>query len=133
MRTVLSLLGFTCVGFGIAGIFIPVWPSTVFFIIALALFAKSNPTAERWLIEHPSVGPGLRAWREHGAVSRCSKTIASVTILLSIGVSIYFIGALWLQLVLALIAVSLILFICSRPEPDLKKPFTDVVKGNDAA
>lgn len=133
MRVLLSLLGFTSVGFGIAGIFIPVWPSTVFFIIALALFAKSNPAAEKWLIEHPSVGPGLRAWREHGAISRSAKVIASVTILLSIGASIYFVGALWMQIGLAVTAVSLILFICSRPEPRVEKPFTDVVKGNDAA
>jgi uncharacterized membrane protein YbaN (DUF454 family) len=133
MRVILSLLGFASVGFGIAGIFIPVWPSTVFFIVALGLFAKSNPAAERWLIEHPVVGPGLRAWREHGAISRSAKIVASLAILLSIGASIYFVGALWLQIVLATIAVSLILFICSRPEPRIKMPFTDVVKGNDAA
>ena len=133
MRVLLSLLGFTSVGFGIAGIFIPVWPSTVFFIIALALFAKSNPKAERWLMDHPSVGPGLKAWKESGAIARGSKIVACITILLSIAASIYFIDSLWLQIALAITAVSLIVFIGSRPEIAVKKPFIETMKGNDAA
>jgi len=133
MRLLLSMLGFASVGFGVAGIFIPVWPSTVFFIVAAALFAKSNPKAERWLLEHAKIGPGLKNWREQGAIARKAKVVASFTILISFLISIYFIGALWLQTAMILTALCLIIFIFTRPEPKIELPFTNKMKGNDAA
>ena len=135
MRVLLSLLGFVSVGFGVAGLFLPVWPSTVFFLIALALFAKSNPRMEKWILEHPKIGSGLRAWREEGAIARSAKIAASVAILLSIGASIYLMHQLWVQLALAVTAIALVLFLCSRPEPssNMRKPLAPGAKGNDAA
>jgi uncharacterized membrane protein YbaN (DUF454 family) len=130
---VLSILGFISVGFGVVGLFLPIWPSTVFFIIAVALFAKSNPKAERWLLEHPAMGPGLRLWREQKAISRNAKISASCAILASFALSIYFINRPWLQVSLAILGFGLILFICTRPVPKQTLPFAETAKGNDVA
>jgi uncharacterized membrane protein YbaN (DUF454 family) len=116
----LSLLGFTSLGFGIAGFFLPVWPSTVFFIVAAALFAKSNPKMERWLMEHPRVGPSLRAWREEKAIARSAKIAATLAIIISFGISIFFANLLWLQAGLFALGAALVVFICTRPEPAVK-------------
>lgn len=117
MKPVLSALGFVSVVCGIIGLFVPVWPSTIFFIIAVGLFAKSNPAAEEKLLQHPRIGPTLRNWRESRSISRRSKLSASVTIAVMIGISIYFVGPVWLKVGLALVAVALIIFLCTRPEP----------------
>jgi uncharacterized membrane protein YbaN (DUF454 family) len=113
--------------------FLPVWPSTVFFIIAVALFAKSNPRAEKWLLDHPAIGPGLRSWREQRAIANSSKIMATLVIAFTFAFSIYFVPINWLKIALALFAFGLIAFICTRPSPKTKLPFTEPIKGNDAA
>lgn len=117
MRILLSALGFGSVAAGVIGFFVPIWPSTVFFIVALALFAKSNPEAERRLLEHPRIGQALRDWRSENAISRKSKVTASILIVVTIGVSIYFSEVLWLRWLLVVIAILLVIFLCTRREP----------------
>jgi len=117
MRALLSALGFVSVAAGIIGLFLPLWPSTVFFIIALAFFAKSNPEAERKLLEDQRIGPVLRDWRSDRAISRKTKVMASFLIAATIGVSIYFSGYLWLRWLLVFVAIALIVYLCTRSEP----------------
>jgi len=117
MRILLSALGFGSVAVGIIGFFVPIWPSTVFFIVALALFAKSNPEAERKLLEHPRMGRALRDWRAEHAISRKTKVTASTLIVGTIGVSIFFSEHPWLRWLLAVTAILLVAFLCTRREP----------------
>jgi uncharacterized membrane protein YbaN (DUF454 family) len=114
----MGALGFLSVGFGIAGIFIPIWPSTVFFIIACALFARSHPKAEQWLMEHPKIGKGLRNWREHRSISRSAKVSATLAIAVSFGLSIFLVELFWLRLGLVALGLLLVGYICSRPEAE---------------
>ena len=50
-------LGLISVGVGAIGIIVPGLPTTVFFIIAAACFAKSSPRLERWVLDLPRIGP----------------------------------------------------------------------------
>jgi uncharacterized protein len=68
--------GWVCVGLGIVGAFLPVMPTTVFMIAALACFAKGSPQAAKRLLNHPRFGPPLRAWKTHGAISERAKITA---------------------------------------------------------
>lgn len=61
---------------GAVGVVTPGWPGTVFLILAAGCFARSSPKLEKWLIEHPRLGPSVVAWRETGAISRPIKFIA---------------------------------------------------------
>ena len=84
MKKVLySTLGLLLTLLGIVGAFLPVMPTTVFLIGALFCFTKSSPRLENWLIQHPKYGPGLVAWRKHGAISKKVKCIACCSMLLS--------------------------------------------------
>lgn len=75
-RFVFAGLGVLLVVIGIVGAFLPLLPSTIFFILAAGCFARSSPALEAWLLSHPVAGPGIRAWREHGAISRNGKLLA---------------------------------------------------------
>lgn len=118
MKALLVALGFTSVGFGVAGFFIPIWPSTVFFIIALALFTRSSPKAEAWLINHPRIGPALVDWRDGGRIARRAKWTAVIAIIFSFSVSIALVGHLWVRVLLSLLMLALIAFLVTRPEPN---------------
>lgn len=64
------------VGVGVLGAFLPVLPSTIFFILAAYFFSRSSERLEQWLLQHPRFGRTLRTWREHRAMTVASKNLA---------------------------------------------------------
>jgi uncharacterized protein len=62
-RVVYGALGFLFLGIGIAGIFLPLVPTTINIILAAYFFFQSNEKMYRWLMNHPRFGPALRDYR----------------------------------------------------------------------
>lgn len=112
------LLGTTCVGIGAVGVFVPLLPTTPFLLVAAWAFARGSERWRRWLVEHPRLGPSIRAWQRSRAIPRKAKMIAVLSLLFSL------VLALWLALppfalalqITALVAVSA--FILTRPSAD---------------
>lgn len=71
-------LGLLLVAVGALGAVLPGLPSTVFLLGASYCFARSSPRLHRWLLRHPHLGPPLRAWHQHRAMSPRAKTAALV-------------------------------------------------------
>ncbi len=67
---------FSLVATGIVGIFLPLLPTTIFFILAAGCFAKSNPRLENWILTHPKIGPNVIQWQEHKVIPRKAKLFA---------------------------------------------------------
>ena len=82
-RAALKALGIVLTAIGAAGVFLPLLPGTPILILAAACFARSSPRFEAWLLNHPRLGPGVRRWRERGAISLRSKIIALSAMALS--------------------------------------------------
>lgn len=80
MRIIYMALGWLMVGTGIAGVFLPVLPTTPFLLVALWCFTRSSPRLERWLLEHPRFGKPLKDWRQKGAIARRAK-VAALTLM----------------------------------------------------
>ncbi|MTI45737.1 DUF454 domain-containing protein [Roseibium hamelinense] len=75
-RASYKLLGFLSLGIGAVGAVLPVLPTTIFLILAAACFARSSPELEKRLLDHPTFGPPVLAWREHGAIPPKAKAFA---------------------------------------------------------
>jgi uncharacterized protein len=115
-RTSFKILGTGCVGIGIAGAFLPLLPSTIFFIMAAACFARSSPALEDKILNHPVFGPPVVAWREHGAISVRSKIVALSG--MAFGFGLFYFSAnpdLWLAIVVAIFMLGCATYVATRP------------------
>lgn len=106
VRWVFITLGSLLVGIGILGIFLPLLPSTVFFLLAAGCYGKSSPTAYRWLTTNRLFGTQFREYREEKGATIPAKVYSIGSLWLGIGLSEYFIDNLWVRLVLVAIAVA---------------------------
>lgn len=88
VRPLWLMLGLVATGCGIAGIVLPLVPTTPFLLLAAYAFARSSPRLHTWLVEHPRLGPPITDWRQHGAISRRAKRAAILVMLATFGLSV---------------------------------------------
>lgn len=82
-RSTYLALGLFFVFVGIVGAFLPVLPSTCFFILAAYFFSQSSERLEKWVLEHPVFGPSVRGWRKNHSIPRGGKIAAILGMSLS--------------------------------------------------
>ena len=70
-------LAAACLLLGVVGVFLPLLPTTPFLLLAAWAAGKGWPQLEIWLLAHPRLGPPIRRWRDHRAVPRAAKWMAS--------------------------------------------------------
>ena len=80
--------GWVAVGLGSLGIVVPGLPTTVFFILAAAAFARSSPRFEQWVLDLPRVGPMVRDHRAGLGMPRRAKAWAVATMVVVASLSI---------------------------------------------
>ena len=89
-RTLYKVTGFTLVGLGVVGIFLPLLPTTPLLLLAAACFSRSSERWHRWLLNHHTFGPIIRNWHENKCIPRRAKLISIVMVVLFGGSSIGF-------------------------------------------
>lgn len=101
VRWLLWLAGSVSLALGLIGVLLPGLPTTPFVLLAAACYAKASPRLHRWLLNHRWMGPMLRDWERDRSLTRRSKTVALVSMVVMVSVSVWsFRGRLALQLVL---------------------------------
>ncbi len=109
-------LGSVSVVLGVIGIFVPLWPTTCFLLLAGWCFARSSPRAERWLHENRLFGRYLREYREQGVISSRVRTTSVAMLWVFIGASaFFFMSRLWVVAILLLVAGAVTLHLYSLP------------------
>ncbi len=68
---------------GLLGLFLPVLPTVPFVLLAAFCFSRGSERAERWLLQHPRLGPMIRDWRLHRSVPLRVKQLATLMMTLS--------------------------------------------------
>lgn len=113
---VYKLAGFAALGLGIAGIFLPLLPTTPFALVAAYFFSKSSPKWHSFLINHKIFGPLILDWQKYGRISIRAKVLSVSMIILFISYPIFFLSFHWgLKLTAILSVIGVITFILSRP------------------
>ena len=119
MKFLWIALGWTCVGLGIVGTFLPLLPTTPFLLLAAFVFSRGSESLHNWLMSHPSLGPPIHNWQRHRAVSRRVKWAATSSILAVFLVSVLLSAPLWALGAQAFILTFVLIFLWTRDEgPD---------------
>ena len=106
-RWFLVTVGIIAVVVGSVGVFVPLLPTTPFFLLAAACFIRSSDRLYAWLIHHRWFGSYIRNYREHRAITLRAKVVSLTLLWGMIGYSAFFVAqAWWLRSVLGVIAVG---------------------------
>lgn len=117
IRHVWGAAGALCVGLGVIGIALPLLPTTPFLLLAAFCFARGSPRLHDWLVNHMHLGPPIKAWHAHRAVSRASKRAATAALALAFAVAWWAGVPGWALAVHGAAMTGVGLFLWTRPEP----------------
>ena len=107
VRWILLIGGFILLGIGVLGMFLPLLPTTIFFLLAAWCFARSSERFHYWLHHNRFFGKYLANYRTKGGMTRGSKIFSITFLLVGISVSVLFLtDNLYIRILLAAIAVG---------------------------
>ncbi len=119
VRALLVCAGFASVALGVAGIFLPVLPTTPFMLLAAACFARSSPRFHGWLLAHRTFGPIVGEWERHRAIPYRTKLWAIALMSATLAASItFFVKPLPLKVALGFLGLALALWLYNVPSRD---------------
>ena len=126
MKVLWIALGWTSVGLGVVGTFLPLLPTTPFLLLAAFAFSRGSETLHDWLMTHPSLGPPIHDWHQHRAVSRRVKVVATFSIIAIFALAVLLAAPAWALITQATVWTFVLLFLWTRHErPDANTLTTD--------
>lgn len=115
MKALLKGLGLVCVALGFIGVFLPLLPTTPFLLLALFLFARSDPKWRERIFHHKILGPYVAGYATDAGIPMKAKlvTIAILwgTILIS---AIFFVKLWWVRLILLGVAIGVTIHVLMK-------------------
>ena len=75
-RYLLMVIGTVAVGMGVVGIFVPLWPTTPFLLLAVVCYVRSSDRMYQWLLAHRHLGRFVRDYASGHGIPRRTKVIA---------------------------------------------------------
>lgn len=118
-RVLWLAVGFLATGCGIAGVVLPLVPTTPFLLLAAFAFARSSPRLHDWLVNHPRLGPPIADWQAHRAISRRTKLVAAAAMLATLALSVATGVRGEIVVIQALVLGAVAAFVLTRPDiPD---------------
>ncbi len=100
---------------GVAGIFLPLLPTTPFLLLAAACFARSSEVFYNWLLQHKRLGPMVKGYLDGKGIPFKSKCIAITLVWITLTLSTILVKPIWIKVFLMLLAVILTCYLAKLP------------------
>lgn len=115
-RPLLLGMGWLCVGLGIFGIVMPVFPTTPFLLVTLWSFSRSSPEIAERIRNHRLAGPYVRDWEAEGVIPPKAKVLAIMMMAGMLGWLLYQRTAPdWVVAAAAVVMVAVATYVATRP------------------
>ncbi|MFA6456274.1 MAG: YbaN family protein [Bacteroidota bacterium] len=115
VRWTLLVAGTVFVGIGILGIFLPLLPTTVFFLMAAWCYARSSQRYYDWLHHNRYFGKYLKNYRAGNGITLTSKISTIVILWCGILYSIFVTQSLLVQMILLAVAIGVTIHLIVVP------------------
>ena len=110
--------GFAALVLAVAGVVLPILPTTPFVLLAAACFARSSKRFHEKLLAHRIAGTIIREWVQYRSIRRQVKRWVYFLLALSFSSSILMMPFAWQQVMLAVLGIVLATFIWRIPVRD---------------
>lgn len=119
VRVALVVVGTLLVAAGVAGIFLPVLPTTPLLLAAAACYARASRRFYNALLNNRVFGPAILEWQAHRSIPYRTKVTAIVLMSLTLAVSIiFFVEDGRLQIFLVALGIFLAVYLYRIPSRD---------------
>ena len=123
-KSILVICGNLAVVLGIAGIFLPLLPTTPFLLLAAACYVRSSERLYQWLTTNRWTGSYLQTYQKGKGIPRRAKILTIAILWGTVGWSTYLIGQsliFIIQFVFAILTTILILRLPTQQRRDPTK------------
>ncbi|MDO8906198.1 YbaN family protein [Hydrogenophaga sp.] len=114
VRWLLWLAGTLSLALGLIGVVLPGLPTTPFILLSAACYARASPRLYHWLTHHRFLGPMVRDWEQHHNLTRRTKTVAQVSMVLMVSLSAWGLRERPLLLAVVLVAAAVGVWVVAR-------------------
>jgi len=118
-RLLALILAYIFLALAIVGVILPGLPTVPFLLLTAWFAARGSDRLHSWLYAHPHLGKQLTDWEQHGAVSRTSKVLAVLMLIISWYVMYHRLNSAWMLVGIAFFFVTLAIYLISRPESNM--------------
>jgi len=109
-------VGWLSLGMAIAGVILPILPTTPMLLVAAWAFGRSSPELAERIRRHRVFGPPIRDWQDNGVISLKAKVLALGIMTLMGGWLWQYSGLpIWLVLPIIGIMAGAAVYVASRP------------------
>ncbi len=127
MKALFIIVGTLAVALAIAGVFLPLLPTTPFLLLASACYMRGSTRLHRWLTHNRLLGPYIAAVENRSGMPRAAKVVALLLMWASLSYSIYIVPITWVKAGLAVMGAGISLYIVFgiktlKPRTDPGKP-----------
>lgn len=115
IKLIFLFTGTISFGLAIAGVFLPVLPTTPFVLLAIYLFSKGHPEKVNEVLNHPNLKPNIKDYLSKDGIPQNAKIKALIVLWVSILISmIFFIPSIIIRLVCLTSATLVTIYIITR-------------------
>jgi uncharacterized membrane protein YbaN (DUF454 family) len=115
-RHLLYSAGWLCVGLGVIGIVMPLFPTTPFLLVAVWAFSRSSPELAAKIRNHSIAGAYVRDWEDEGVIPPGAKILAVTMMTAMFGYLYFGSGApSWAVIAAGTVMAGAAAYILSRP------------------
>ena len=118
-RIVFIILGFIFLALGTIGVFLPILPTTPFYLLTLFFFANSSERLHNWFVETKLYKKHLESFVEHRGMLLQTKLsiICTVTLLMGFGFFMMARKGIWIPcIILAVVWICHIIYFMFKVE-----------------
>jgi hypothetical protein len=111
------LLAYTATAFGIAGVFLPLLPTTPFLLVAVWAASRGSQRVHDWIYAQPRFARLIDDWHQQGSVPLAAKWLATAMMIASWSFLVWREYHWGLVLGMSVFFVCIGVFLWTRPNP----------------